>query len=216
MTPTYEEMLKGSTTWKGDHEGVSYILSHHGHRRGDEYPSAEYHPGTWCYYLLIPEQMYPHRWADFAVSRGEYGGTQGDAFQHDMFDSEITWASSEPYYDRKAARMWDAAKVGCDYGHLWHMERGYPDSYNSVTADAKRTIDAFLRANPDRHVRCDYSGKYDTPDMFYIAVNGRRVHTTMESEIPDGLVTWKRAEAIENAEFVEIAAKAVVAIEDMP
>jgi hypothetical protein len=61
VTPTYEEMLKGSTQWRGNHMGMSYLLSHHGHRTGNEYPGVEYNPGTWCYYLIVPEQMYPHR-----------------------------------------------------------------------------------------------------------------------------------------------------------
>jgi hypothetical protein len=193
MTPTYEELLKGSTQWRGDYMGLSYLLSHHGYRKGDEYESAEYNPGTWCYYLIVPEQMYPHRWADFAVTRKESGYEQfGPAFDHDMFDTEITWQSSEPYFDRKTERTWDAAKIGCDYAHLWHRERGYPDNYTSVTADAKRTIEKFLAANPDCHVRCDYSGKWDAPDQFYTAVNGRRVHLSVESAIDDGWVGWKR------------------------
>lgn len=193
MTPTYQELLRGSTTWRGDHEGVTYILNHHGHRTGDEYEGAEYHPGTWCHYLLIPEQMYPHRWSDFEVTRKANGWESfGPAFEHDMFDTEITWQSSEPYWDRKTERMWDAAKVGCDYAHLWHRERGYPDTFDSVTADAKRTVEKFLSANPDRLFRCDYSGKWDAPDQFYTAINGRRVHLSKESEIDAGWVGWKR------------------------
>jgi len=216
MTPTYEEMLTGSTTWRGSHEGISYILNHHGFRNGDEYAGDEYAPGTWTYYLIIPEQMYPHRWQDFAVTHRENGYCDfGPAFDHDMFDSEITWQSSEPYWDRKTERQWDQSKVGCDYAHLWHRERGYPDTFDSVTADAKRTVEAFLRANLDRYYRCAYSGKWAPRDEFYTSVSGALIHVSMESEIPEGWVTWKRAEAIEDAEFVEIAAKAVVAIEDM-
>jgi hypothetical protein len=180
-TPTYEEFLLGSTVWRGEREGVSYTLNHHGYRRGDEYKFSEYHPGIWTYYLLIPEQMFPHRWADFACKRDERGWQEhGPAFTHEMFDSEITWSSSEPYWCRKTERMWDAAKVGCDYNHLWHHERGYPDTYQSVKRDAEKTVDAFLAANPDRRFRCGYSGIWGEGDEFYTAVNGSLVHRTCE------------------------------------
>lgn len=205
MTPTYEEMLKGCTTWRGDHMGVTYILSHHGHRTGDEYPGAESNPGTWCYYIIIPEQMYPHRWTDFAVTQGEYGGNQGPSWDHDWFDSEITWASSEPYWCRKTKRQWDAAKVGCDYAHLWHRERGYPDTFDSVTQDAKRTVERLLAVNSDRCLRCDYSGIWDDDDCFYEAVNGRRVHVSQESLIDPKWDGWKRKDAMREAVVAIVA-----------
>lgn len=189
MTPSYEEMLKGVTTWKGSHEGVSFVLSHHGYRDGTEYEGAERNPGTWCYYLLIPEQMYPHRWPDFACIRSDSGyETHGPAFDHDFFDSEITWSSSEPYFCRRAMRMFDQSKVGCDYAHLWHMECGYPDTYESVKRDAIMTVDKFLKAHPDRHIRSDYSGVWANADEFYTAINGRSVHRS--DEVPDGWETW--------------------------
>lgn len=189
MTPSYEELLKGATTWKGSHEGVPFILSHHGYSKGDEYDGAKPHPGIWCYYLVIPEQMYPHRWSDFACTRSEYGfETHGPAFQNDFFDSEITWSSSEPYFCRKEKRMFDQSKVGCDYAHLWHSERGYPDTYESVKQDAVLTVKKFLAANPDRRIRSDYSGAWGTPDEFYTAINGRLVH--LADEIPEGWDSW--------------------------
>lgn len=192
MTPTLDELLKGATTWAGTHDGVSYVLSHHGHRTGDEYEGAEPHPGTWCYYLLIPEQMYPHRWDDFACVVGEYGfESHGPAFDSDMFDSEITWSSNEPYFCRKQKREFGQSKVGCDYGHLWHREQGYPDSYESVKQDAIRTVEKFLAANPDRHFRSAYSGTWGTADEFYTAVNGALVHKS--DQIPADWEKWRPA-----------------------
>lgn len=180
MTPTYEELLKGATTWRGSHLGVSYQLSHHGHRTGDEYKDARPNPGTWCYYLLIPEQMIPHRWADFAVARkdGSDYAEPGPGWNEVEFDSGITWSSNEPYWDRKTAREWGLSKVGCDYAHIWHEERGYPDSYNSVEFDAKRTVESFVKAVPDRLRRSDYSGVWAAPSEFYIARNGSLVHNS--------------------------------------
>jgi hypothetical protein len=189
MTPTLEELLKGATTWRGSHKGISFSLSHHGHRNGSEYIGAEPAPGTWCYYLLIPEQMYPHRWPDFACVREESGYERhGPSFYHEFFDSEITWSSSEPYFCRKTNRVWDLSKVGCDYAHSWHMERGYPDTYRSVMSDAERTVDKFLAANPDRNLRSDYSGLWAPSSDFYTAINGRLVHRS--DNIPDDWAAW--------------------------
>ncbi len=186
MKPTYEELLAGATTWRKSHDGVSYILSFHGY----DPDGYRFNQGIWCYYLLIPEQMYPHRWQDFACVRSEDGFEQpGPAFERGMFDTEITWSSSEPYYDRKERRTFDAAKVGCDYNHLWHSEMSYPDTYQSVDRDAVLTVEKFLKAHPDRRIRSGYSGKWGKPDEFYTAVNGRFVHK--DDDIPSDWDGWK-------------------------
>lgn len=194
MTPSYEELLHGSTRWRLEHKGVSYLLNHHGYRNGGEFSFSEPHPGTWCFYLLLPEQMYPHRWADFAVTRKENGyECHGPAWDHDWFHSGITWSSSEPYWCRKTERLWDGAKVGCDYNHLWDGEAGYPDTFESVKRDAQRAVDALLTAHPDRRLKSGYSHRWGEPDDFYTAINGALVHK--EDEIPDSYDKWQPAEA---------------------
>ena len=190
-TPTYAELLKGATTWKESHRGISFLLSHHGYRDGTEYPGAKAAPGTWCYYLLIPEQMLPHRWQDFACTRNDRGFEEpGPAWNAVEFDSEVTWSSSEPYFDRKLKRVFDAAKVGCDYAHLWHMERGYPDTYRSVRLDAIATVESFIKTAPDRLLCSGYSGRWDRADRFYAAVNGALVHD--DDEIDPEWTGWQR------------------------
>lgn len=200
MTPTYEELLEGATTWKYEHKGVSYQLTHHGYRKDKDNPYDDFtnHPGIWCYYILIPEQMYPHRWNDFACTRGDHGyQSQGVGFEHDMFDTEITWSSSEPYFCTKTMKMWDGSKVGCDYNHLWHRESGYHDTHDTVKLDAIHTVDKFLKANYDYNIRCKYSGIYDTRENFYESKSGF-IHNSQEKEIPEGWVNHKRITINEN------------------
>lgn len=198
MKPCYEEFLRGATRWSLTHEGVNYQLNFHGYRE-DETKNGfflEGHPGTWCYYLIIPEQMYPHRWSDFACVRNENGFEHhGPGFEDDMFDSGITWSSSEPYWDRKLNRQFDASKVGCDYAHLWHREMGYPDTFESVKSDAINTVNKFLRAHPDYHLRSRWSGVYGLKEEFYTAINGALVHKT--DEIPENYDLWKPKDAPE-------------------
>ena len=193
MTPTYKELLKGATTWRLKHMDVDIILSHHGYRDGSEYEGAEPHPGTWCFYLIIPEEMYPHRWPDFAcVRKGSGFETHGPAWDDDWFYSGITWSSSEPYWSRKENRLFDAAKVGCDYSHLWDMEQGYPQTFEWVKQDAERAVEQFLEAHPDRRLRSSWSHKWGAPDEFYRARNGGLVHK--EDELPENYDSWLPAE----------------------
>ena len=163
-TPTYEELLKGQTRWSFSCEGMRYQLSHHGYRapKPDSDCSFDWdgHPGAWCFYIILPEQMYPDIWPQFACQRIESGfECHGPAWDDDWFHGGITWSSSEPYWDRKTQRMWDAAKVGCDYNHLWDSESGYPDTFLSVKSDAERACKALIGRYPERKFQSDWSGR---------------------------------------------------------
>lgn len=198
MTPTLEEYNQGATTWRHDYKGVAILLSHHGYMKPDHTRGyfAEGHPGTWCYYLLIPEKMFPHRWDDFKAIRDEHGyESPGPAWEHDWFDTEITFSQSQPQWCRKTNRMWDGIKIGCDYNHSWHRDQGYQDTLGSVKRDAERTVEAFIKANPDRNFYCEYSHLWGVAGDFYTAKNGRRVHNShREKQIADD-TGWQPAEA---------------------
>lgn len=190
MKPSYKEMLNGNCQWSKEHLGVSYLLSFHSYRE-PKYTDTSFdegHEGIWCYYLMIPEEMFPHRWEDFKCNN-EYCAC-GPAFEDLWWDSSITWASSEPYYNRKLNKVFDLAKVGCDYNHLWHREAGYPDTFESVDANAKRTVEDFIRKNQDRYIRCKWSGKYYKREDMYESVGGWFVGN--DADIPEGYLKWKR------------------------
>lgn len=194
MTPTYEEMLKGNTQWNFMHKGVDYLLSHHGYIKDDKNPYDKFsnHPGIWCYYLLIPENMFSHRWQEFvdSVIKGNFSD---GPFTHDMFDTEITYNRivTETHYSTNQPIQ--HAKVGCDYNHLWHSERGYPDRFETVKIYAIKTVDKFLSVNTDYRVRCRYSGIWDIAENFYESKAGM-VHISKEKEIPEEWIGWKRIE----------------------
>ena len=191
MTPTYEELLQGSTRWYFSHKGVRFMLSHHAHRTGEEYEGASPTPGIWCYYLLIEQSMFPKRWEDFGCQMNEETGSYslGPAWKHEWFDSEITYQSSEPYFSLDEKSMSDVAKVGCDYGHSWHDEMGYPDTMRSVKDDATMTVDKFIEANPDRSFKSGWSNKWGQKEEFYTAINGALVHK--DDVIPEEYKKWK-------------------------
>lgn len=193
MTPTYEELLTGATRWSKSHKSVNYLLLFHGHVRGDEHPIAQPHPGIWCYYIIVPQEMYPHRWDEFACVRDEHGFEHpGSAWDYVEFDTGITWSSSEPYFCRHSKRMFDASKVGCDYNHLWQSETCYPDNFTSVNQDAIRTVESLLTTHPDYRLKSAYSHKWGEPDDFYTAINGCFVHK--DDKIPYEWDEWKEAD----------------------
>lgn len=199
-TPTVDELLTGHTEWFRTHRGVRYLVAFHGYRNGQEYVGADPHPGTWCWYLLIPQQMYPHRWDDFAVKVASIEGslppffyhTEPAAFEDLPFHGGITWSSTEPTFDRKTGQTFDQSKIGCDYNHLWDREGGYFHTFNMVCRDAEYCVEAFLERHPDHHLRSDWSGRWDQRDRFYTAINGKLAH--VEDVIPDDYEKWKPAE----------------------
>ncbi len=179
MKATYEELLSGNTQWTVRKDGASVLISYHGYRESsDEFLN---HPGIWCYYLMIPQQMYSHRWYDFRPILSQYGyDFNSNGFSHDIFDSEITWASLERYIHH--GTEYELTKVGCDYNHLYHSERGFVDTFESVKRDALLTLDKFIKQNPDYKVRSYWSGKWDNQDKFYLAQNGTMIH--VDDDVP--------------------------------
>lgn len=162
-TPSYEEMLTGVTHWKLKHELVPIKIVFHDYRNepGSGYYGMEVHPGTWNYYLMIPEPMYLHRWEDFKITydKSPFGDLSG-AFDDDMFRMGISDYGSEPYFCRHENRWFDLTRVGCDYNHAGNLERGLPDTLESVIRDAKETAAYFIQAHPDNRIRSEYSGRW--------------------------------------------------------
>ena len=191
MTPTYEQMLEGSTTWKFEHRGIGYILSHHSYREGKQYEDwySEPHPGTWCYYLVVSESQYPDSWVDFRNTDGGYGLVAGKAWDGVDFYGGISWNSDEPYYNRGYKRVVEAVKVGCDYNHSWDRDSGYYHSFDMVKQDAINTIEDLLRQYPTERVRCAWTGEWVSPKDTYTAING--VIVSRAAELPEGYDLWK-------------------------
>lgn len=196
-TPTHKEMLvNGCTTWKYAHKDISYVLSFHGYYESDDSYMAN--PGIWCYYITINEKEYPHRWEDFECgvvdmsqdNRPFFTEKPGKAFDDVFTENEITYSHNEHVFDHTTGKQLKYVKVGCDYAHLWHKERGYIDTLGSVKRDAIETVERFLVKNPDRFIRCGFSGIYDTKENFYRAINGKLIHNSKKSQIPDGWTTW--------------------------
>lgn len=194
MKPSYEELLSGATTWRFPHKtGLIYELSFHGYVPLEKRIFADSGEGTWCYYLIVPEQMFPHRWDDFRCLISDHGFHQPTpTWERVDFDGGITFSETRTHWSRKEGRFTESVKVGCDYNHLWNAEMGYPDTFASVKVDAESAVRRFLQQNPDHKARSGYSHVWGDPDEFYTAINGELVHREKD-DIPDGWDGWKEA-----------------------
>lgn len=191
--PTLEQYRSGATTWRREHRGVTFTLSHHG--------VSSYSPqGTWCYYLHLLENMF-QRSADFALfdrepELREFAGSICEHYDYysipDLdFHGGCTWYSKDRFIDRKSGKWLTALKIGCDYNDLWDDEGGYWEGLEEVERDAKRSVDILADQFP-LNVRCAYSGVVANPSEFYTARNGCLVHESKKGDV-DGL--WLPASA---------------------
>ena len=197
-TPDYKTLLKGNTTWREEHCGVSVSLSHHGYRDGTEYQGASREPGTWCYYLHLTEQMFREEsWKKLLLpERVTDWGTTHDYQNFPDIDLHGGCTFYEPgeQWDKHQNRKVQTIKIGCDYAHSWDRDSGYWQDYDAILRDAKNSVDLLLAIFPDRRIRCGYCGIWDNPDQFYEAVNGRMIHVSQKDEFDDGWKAWRPKE----------------------
>ncbi len=193
--PSLEQYRSGATTWKKSHNGIDYLLSHHG--------VSEYSPqGTWCFYIFLHDNLFVNQ-DDFKIFDREprlveFSGRFIETYDYDSvpdygFHGGITWYSVEHFVDRDGTKR-KSLKIGCDYAHLWDREGGFSDGLDEVEMDAKRLIEKLVEQHPIKR-RCAYSGQLDIPEMFYEAQNGNWVHKTQADNLPGGWVLWRPKES---------------------
>lgn len=201
--PTLEQYREASNvTWRREHSGITYSASHHG--------ISSYSPkGTWCFYIHLLEEQF-QRPEDFALFDREPEltdsfGSFRERYDYDSvpdhgFHGGVTFYERNFYPDKKTGEPRKALKIGCDYAHLWDQEEGFWQGLEDVADEAKALIDKLVSAYPMME-RCGYSGKYDTPDQFYTAGNGTRVHVSQAEKFSeDHWPMWLPAEPAEAAQ----------------
>ena len=167
MKPDYEELLKGCTTWRGNHKGIDYEIKFHGYN-----PESEFmRHGIWNFYIILNSEQYPD-FDGWRIEIGEYGYPEpGPNWYYDWFHSGITFSESGSYRNRDGNDV-ETAKVGCDYNHIWDEEAGHPECFTSVEYDVKSAIDSLLNRFPKVRIRSPWSGKYGTKDEMVECRNG--------------------------------------------
>ena len=126
--------------------------------------------GMWNYYLtLVPEMFVDGK--DFEkfwlpVNRtDERGRVFYDYYVSPLAD--LNWHGEITYYEKHQDpdNKKRFVKMGCDYGHFFDQEAGYPYSKDSVWFDGCRSVDALHKLFPNLKMRCGYNGKYYSSDQ---------------------------------------------------
>lgn len=200
MKPSQDDFLTSCARWNDGHRGIRYELSWHG--RSEHAPE-----GTWCWYLFVSsEQFYSDDWSKLRLKHYDkqmFGNNWHRHWDYAGFpdlDAHGGWTFAEmTVYLGKDGKEYEMVKIGCDYGHLWDRETGYPHGKAQVATDAKRSIDLLCERFPRRRQRCAYSGLYDDHDKFYTTVRGELVHLSHEDELKamKGWEGWHRAPTVE-------------------
>lgn len=124
--------------------------------------------GMWNYYVYIHEaQLRPEDWERvwLPVARvHDWGGGTPSYDEYNSVLSEGEFHGGITFYEKRAAvdRAWRSVKVGCDYGHIWDLERGYDYRLGDVQHDALTTC-RLLAGLLNPLVRCTWSGTYFDP-----------------------------------------------------
>lgn len=147
MTHTYEETFSNSSNiiWKGENQGIRYKIMYlnlyfHDH------PNFE-NSGIWCYYIYLSELEIN----DFNLIRCErkqliynekirYFYEQPYFFNDIDFHGGITYSGNEFFNHPYHEKLIEQVCIGCDYGHYWDQEAGYPYTFDSVKRDCFNTI----------------------------------------------------------------------------
>jgi hypothetical protein len=133
----------------------------------------------WNYYILITEDMLSpddfakvwlpvERWWERSSGyKQPCYDTYKSILEGGEFHGGVTFYEKHQDPDTGFRRI----KVGCDYGHLWDMEAGYPYDLNWVRHDALRTVEKLSKALRFKR-RCWYTGKWEYPEEGIVHENG--------------------------------------------
>jgi hypothetical protein len=169
MSTSLIDGLSHKDCWKGEHRGLNFEVVHWGKSKDEQ--GINEGDGMWNYYILInQEQLTPEefkkvwlrvkRWFERSSGRKQpCHDYYNSILSHGDFHGGITHYSKHQCPDEKYRYI----KVGCDYGHLWDMEAGYPYDLAWVAQDAKVTIDKLHEVLRFKQ-RCYYMGTYHYPE----------------------------------------------------
>lgn len=144
------DSLEHSHIWRGDHKGLRFEIVHWGLEDGPNGPTKG--RGHWNFYVFIPEQKvenFGELWINPEIAYFTEGNPSSAYLRYEGdYSSPLNvdgWNGGITYWEGNnniPFKRW--IKVGCDYGHLWDMERGFPATLQSVLGDCVRTINNLL------------------------------------------------------------------------
>jgi hypothetical protein len=148
MNITEELKPEQQDCYRGIYRDISYKISRHA--KGQSYtPQSE---GIWCYYIYLHESKvkdFASLWAEGEVVKitPESYGFVSYEYYKEPFNS-IEFHGGITYYAKHGEfEGHRSVELGCDYNHLWDIERGYGYGLTDILVDVKSTIDSVYEAN---------------------------------------------------------------------
>lgn len=148
MLPTLPR-FNVNTTYSGIYKAVNFEITRWGVER-ETHEALNDGKGCWNYYIYLSERKlenFKDLWLEPEVKEFSPGGTK--YVSYDYYSSSLSNA-----YWHGGVTFWEGGnlllpgyryiKLGCDYSHLFDLERGYDYELTDVYADLTRTIDEVL------------------------------------------------------------------------
>jgi hypothetical protein len=155
--------MRKQTKWMDEYRGVTYEVTYWGEDVMND------GAGMWNYYIVIPEPQLSSEdwqkvWLDPVRFMDRSSGYKEPIYdehnsilKHGDFHGGITFYQKLQDVDTDPPRR--SIKVGCDYGHLFDKEYGYPYDMEWVARDARITIDRLCEVLTFKR-RCGWNGRY--------------------------------------------------------
>ena len=190
MAEAYLSEHVTSEEWRGDYLGIRWSV------RRWEHPDSEspFNP-TWNFYLWVSEQQVPEGcWPAYWLEP-ERVDEMGRVFYPDQGTllGELEWHGGMTYYEKHgldggAQRV----EAGCDYAHLWNVERGVSTiTFEEVLYDLQRCIESLREREPGLLWRCRYNGRYYEEGEGEVEASG----TFLSHEGAEEIAKWRDKEA---------------------
>lgn len=137
-----------SRTYKGTANKLPFEIVHWGVDRAFGEPLHD-GKGCWNYYIYLLEskiENFSDFWIEPELKEFSPGGTQYLACDYYSSPlSNIHWHGGVTYWEgNNDIPNRRHIKIGCDYAHLWDMERGYDTELVDVYADVLQTTEELL------------------------------------------------------------------------
>ena len=134
-------------SWTFKHKGLYCKISHWGVERANNFESLNDGKGIWNYYVTLPEHILGDKFAAVWLEdkKIQFSVNSPERITHDYYGhpfSEVDWHGGITYYAKHGQLEGHrSVELGCDYSHLYDMERGYDYTLDDVYADCCRTAE---------------------------------------------------------------------------
>lgn len=152
-----EMTLTHSDKWRGRHRSFGFSIS----RTEPFYPISSSMKYTWAFYILANAQSFPEDIRDQYIIAAK----PGKSWQRYDYSSsaweELEWHGGVTYYAKHDAEgEFPVAEVGCDFQHLWDMERCEDYQLDNIEFEARRCIDSMFDRIPGLLCWSSQDGSY--------------------------------------------------------